>query len=555
MSPSDGPEYRFFDPFPLEFRRIRPAFLFFSSTDNVARQLIDVAREEQSPSTRNRSVTSSNVFPRPAAPQSRQHTRAISENPRPATGDTTLLDHPDGVINDSTGHSNLAHNAHGTRHARSNFQPFPPRTPPSENRSNRPTNLAVETVPENSSSTGKPPHQRFRTSWRNSAASDAFSSFLDMEDDAEDPKAAGHSSVSNASKDKFDYPGETLDELVGRLLSLPLSKQEAKFSPVFLCLYRKFATPAQLLGSIITHFDQVGTSALPQLTRSTDQLRFLNVLAQWVSEYPGDFAAAKTRNRLTDFITRLEADMVFVVAAKEINMSLEKYVDDDDLCWAFNNGEVAADSLETFLDTSVQSSPSTFVASNPADMINSMSTLDLTEENTDMSSQYSNFSTSSVDRSGSISSQSFRTLLSIESAQREAQRLELIPRNLLTKTQWRIFMDTPDEEFAREVTRMDWIMYSSFRPRELIRHVSVATGDKDKPSSNLENINRMIKSFNHLAFFVASMILLRDKAKHRAETLEKFMNISLVSLFFVLFVLISSRHTVYFAFAYKLTLI
>lgn len=369
-----------------------------------------------------------------------------------------------------------------------------------------------------------------------------------MEDDPDDPKATSHLLASSSSKDKLDYPGETLDELVVRLLSLPLSKQEAKFSPVFLCLYRKFATPAQLLVSIIAHFEKLGASTLPQLTRNADQLRFLNVLAQWVSDYPGDFAAAKTRNRLTEFLARLESEMVFVVAAKEINLSLEKYVDDDDLCWAFNNGEPGADSLETFLDTSVQSSPSTFVASNPADIINSMSTLDLTEEHNDIASQYSNISTSSIDRSGSISSQSFRTLMSIESAQREAQRLELIPRNLLTKMQWRIFMDTPDEEFAREVTRMDWIMYSSFRPRELIRHVSVATGDKDKPSSNLENINRMIKSFNHLAFFVASMILLRDKPKHRAETLEKFMNISLVRIRSQI-----STHPVYFIVAYKLT--
>ena len=37
----------------------------------------------------------------------------------------------------------------------------------------------------------------------------------------------------------------------------------------------------------------------------------------------------------------------------------------------------------------------------------------------------------------------------------------------------------------------------------------------------------MINHFNHVAKWVASMILLRDKAKHRAQMLEKFMSIAL----------------------------
>lgn len=89
-------------------------------------------------------------------------------------------------------------------------------------------------------------------------------------------------------------------------------------------------------------------------------------------------------------------------------------------------------------------------------------------------------------------------------------------------------METPEEEFARELTRIDWIMYNSFRPRDLVRHVSISGMDKEKIKS-LKNVNRMIKQFNHLAFFVASMILLRDKPKHRAKALEKFMLIAAVS--------------------------
>ncbi|KAK2742473.1 hypothetical protein FQN57_005364 [Myotisia sp. PD_48] len=477
----------------------------------------------------NRRTTTNSFVPRSNNPHNRQHTRASSENPRPTAGDTTLPDHSGGVNSDSTKNPNLAQHPQGSRYARSNSQPVPPRTPPG-NRVNRGTTLMGESVPEDSSP-GRSRYRRLRTTWRHSAGSDAFSSFLDMEDESEDSKPTGSPSSPNASKEKLEESGFPFEELVDRLLSVPLSKQDAKFPPIFLCLYRKFATPAQLLSAILTRFDLISSSTSPQLTRHADQLRFLNVLAQWVSEYPGDFAAPKTRRELTDFIAMLEKNLVFAFAAKEMNSFLEKFVDDDDLCWAYSDevsDDTEADHVETFLDTSVQSSPSTFVASNADDAANNMSALDLSQESLDLSSQYSNLSTtSSFDRSGSISSQSFRTLLSIESAQREAQRLELIPRNLLTKVLWRMFMDIPDEDFAREVTRMDWIMYSSFRPRELIRHVSVSNSEKERLSVSLENVNRMIKSFNHLAFYVASIILLRDKAKHRAAALEKFMNISL----------------------------
>ncbi|EEQ29357.1 hypothetical protein McanMca71_004253 [Microsporum canis] len=469
------------------------------------------------PSSSPNLTPSSTLLPRQPVPRNRPHTRASSENPRPSTSDTTRSDRSGGGGNaESSSTSTLVPGAHGSRYARSNSQPVPPRTPPGSTISNRSTS---ETIIEDSPP-GKTRYRNLRTTWRHSAGSDAFSSFLDMDDELEDSRSAGSPSSQNQSKDKQDDTGSTLDELVDRLLSLPLSKQDGKFPPIFLCLYRKFATPFQVLTAIIARFEHINCSRSPLLTRHADQLRFLNVLAQWVSEYPGDFAGAKSRRLLTNFITSLEKNIVFAFAAKEMNAYLDKFVEDDDLCWAYNDEDSLPEPSDSFMDTSYQGSSNR--------MSQSMGNFNVSEVDLDHSSQNSNLSTtSSADRAGSISSQSFKTLLSVESAQQEAQKLEIVPRNLLTKTQWRIFMDIPDEEFAREVTRMDWIMYSSFRPRELIRHVSLSGPNKGKSAAYLENVNRMIKSFNHLAFFVASMVLLRDKAKHRAQALEKFMNISL----------------------------
>jgi hypothetical protein len=57
-----------------------------------------------------------------------------------------------------------------------------------------------------------------------------------------------------------------------------------------------------------------------------------------------------------------------------------------------------------------------------------------------------------------------------------------------------------------------------------VRHVSLTAEQKEKCKS-LKNVNRMINHFNHVAKWVANMILIRDKPKHRAPALEKFMNI------------------------------
>ena len=165
------------------------------------------------------------------------------------------------------------------------------------------------------------------------------------------------------------------------------------------------------------------------------------------------------------------------------------------------------------------------------DLIHRISTLDLGDDGPDLSSQNSGTlsnSSSLAARSDSTLTYSATMHAAYEDAQRKARQLSLTPKFLLSKIQWRLFMDIPDDDFARELTRIDWIMFTSFRPRDLVRHVSISGKDKDKIKS-LENVNRMIKEFNHLAFFVASMILLRDKPKHRAKALEKFMGVAQVS--------------------------
>ncbi|PWY82891.1 ras guanyl-nucleotide exchange factor RasGEF [Aspergillus heteromorphus CBS 117.55] len=483
--------------------------------------------------------------PNPSTTPNWHHTRANSETPTavfigaaggPITGALDPGVDGYGVDRQPGDPANLASNGQNFRYARSNSHPVRPLTPPGPRLNSRKQSASGDSSP------GKDLNRQHRlhTAWRNSAGSDAFSNFLEMGEEFDGPRSAPSSPGSKdqtPSESSTSDAGFTFDELVDRLIAQPMSKHDSKFASIFLCLYRKFAAPSTLLNALVNRFERNERDITDQLNRIAVQLRLLGVMAQWVSEYPGDLAYPKTRKRITDFVTTLEKSHFYMFAAKEVGSYLEANADDDNIGWPFRDGDVEEfDSSEPPLLFSGRSSPSIFLGAPPLsdegeeeeeDPIYNMSALDLSEgapePTSRLSASMSNSFTS--EKPGTIATQSF-TFLNIEAAQKEGEQLNLTPRIPLTKVQWRQLMEIPDEDFARELTRIDWIMFNAFRPRDLVRHVAISGVEKDKIQS-LKHVNRMIKQFNHLAFFVASVILLRDKPKHRAKALEKFMNIAL----------------------------
>ena len=362
-------------------------------------------------------------------------------------------------------------------------------------------------------------------------------SYLDSQDDsagnAENVLKSDKANVAalQPSQDETKGLGVSFHDLVDRLISQPMSKSDAKFVAIFLCLYRKFAAPLDLISAIMLRFEQLNQSEYPRILRISSQLRYLNILAQWISGYPGDFAHVLTRRNMASFITSLAGNRVFAVASTEMSYYLDVVDKDDDTEWGCSdNTRSRASTVESSRSrSSVQSTSLTLnadlaaedsiVESNPEQKIRRQSTRSSATPST----------SSSADRSGSQSNGSFQTLLnSVENAQRQAQLLNPVPRNALTKVQWHYLMDTSDDDIAGELTRIDWIMFSSIKPRDLVRHVILPADRKEKCKS-LENVNRMINQFNHVAFWVANTILLRNKAKHRAKALEKFMGVAWVS--------------------------
>ncbi|ETN37064.1 uncharacterized protein HMPREF1541_08054 [Cyphellophora europaea CBS 101466] len=361
----------------------------------------------------------------------------------------------------------------------------------------------------------------------------AFQTFLNMDEESLDDSP--HPDVEASSKAMKAlavgaYPtgnetGVSFHDLVERLLTLPASKQDSKFVPSFLCLYRLFATPKQLLVAIIDRFVKTEKSDLVRFTKVAEMLRYLQVLGQWTAQYPGDFAPAQVRDIATAFVQSLEKSREFSPAAREINNNLATHVADDDQDWAYDDGPNSASSkgsFSTHKKTPTSSSTSIPSSMNEIGMKHSGRGEAPDTDDDDKQGSILSPSVSQVLRTGN-SSQTLLNIAQLEEAREEAKRLRPNPCIRLTKVQWHQFMDMPTDEIAREITRIDWTMYSSIRPRDYVRHVTIS---EKRRSRRNDNISVMVRQFNHLALFVSGMILLRDKAKHRARAMEKFMSLA-----------------------------
>ncbi|KAF2470591.1 ras GEF [Lindgomyces ingoldianus] len=328
---------------------------------------------------------------------------------------------------------------------------------------------------------------------------------------------------STVSEQPSNEKGYSFDQLVDRLLAQPMSKNDSKFVAIFLSLYRRFSTPGQLLEAILKRFEALKKDKNPHVIRIISQLRYLAVLQQWVSCYPGDFAYRTTHRTIRKFAQELATNKEFSVAAKEILHDLEMVQEDDDTDWACNDRQrYQTEPVPTFhnvLDEDSEDDEFTraigHLSVSSADRLSIARSMNTVTTNTSRNTQ-------STTGSGSSS----QTLLhQVEMNQKLAKQLEPNPIKPLSKIQWHQLMNESDEAIARELTRVDWIMFSSIRPRDLVRHVSMNAEEK-KRCKSLENVNRMIDHFNHVAYLVTNYILLRDKPKHRALMLEKWMQVA-----------------------------
>ncbi|KAK0706454.1 ras guanine nucleotide exchange factor domain-containing protein [Lasiosphaeria miniovina] len=354
-------------------------------------------------------------------------------------------------------------------------------------------------------------------------------SFLDIEEsDSESYRYSDDIPILQRNDESFiDRPvksaGVSFDDLVDRLLSQRMTRSDSNFAEIFLCLYRKFAAPCELLAAILVRLERVRNDGnMHTLIRIDAQMRMVEVVAKWVSLYPGDFARPATRKNLEELIRNLSGEPIFYAAAQQMRDHLEqKVVEDDDTGWAKSddvdeNWSGPADRLSGLgKDAAAGRKQSEFAESMGSSQPDELGPV--SQRRPSQGSELSDL-------------HSGRTPVrfqfhSFEDYDREAATMVPTATLPLNKFRYHIFMDIDAEDIADEITRIDWVMFGSIRIRDMVRHVSLPLDQKEKCRS-LKNINRMVAHFNHVAKWVSNMILIRDKAKHRAPCLEKFMVIA-----------------------------
>ncbi|KAH0347006.1 ras GEF, partial [Aureobasidium melanogenum] len=316
--------------------------------------------------------------------------------------------------------------------------------------------------------------------------------------------------VDSQSEAPSDERGYSFDNLVDRLLKLPKSKADSRFGSVFLALYRKFAAPGQLLEAIVHRFEALEKEDGPFMTKTASQLRYLSVIEQWIRTYPGDFAHIKTRRRMRTFVAKLSNTRIFSAAAREMSCDLDVVTEDDDTNWACCDMDREKRGLLS-PDLSWSSRVSTLLDDPDFDFSDNLGSLSLDGGQ-------------SRNQMGSLHTD-FGMLQNVDAARRQGPSLVPTPKAPISKSHWHVLMETPTDSIACELTRIDWIMFSAVRPRDLVRHVSLSQAQKAQCKS-LVHVSRMIEHFNHVRDWVANLILLREKAKHRVLMLEKLMHVA-----------------------------
>lgn len=420
------------------------------------------------------------------------------------------------------------------------------------------------------------PERHKITSNLSQCATETETLFSDNDNFQYEPQDILASSARSTVLQSNPEEGLTFEELIARLVSHPTSKKDVNFTTIFLCLYRDFASPLQLLNALLGWYEEVDRNDELYLLTYASKLRLLNILSQWVSEHPGDFSAGTaTRKNLYALISNIENDPVFAFSAKELTLSLDVVVEDCDAgAFRFGNEPDSPSSQEVqkqlmFTPTPTSTSPYDPALYSPSDTAaaaaaspivlqtrSPRSSRNPVEDLLDAPSHNQDLRRGSADTLGNESWAHSSTTTNVPSdsipsvtnllatQQSEAPNHSTKSRVPVTKEATKIFFAVSDEEFANEITRMDWMMYSSMRLREMCRYVRTPLA-KRSTDPNVQNVHRMVASFNHLAAFVVTMILSRDSPKARAKIMQRFIEIAYVSVQWCVVIILPLAHLVY----------
>ena len=316
-------------------------------------------------------------------------------------------------------------------------------------------------------------------------------------DTSKDSTAHTQHHNGDCGEDQRTY--STLTSLIQRLLATPSSDADVQFTSVFLTLYKMFAAPNDLLDAMLdlTQHDSIHN----QMSDTNSSARLIAIIHYWIVSYPGDFAQGPTRDRLKIFLSSFTNDDPFQARRQQIDQALSVVAQDDNTLWACKDD--AASLTPTTSKTS-----DVYLNQSPAGITQIESRVSETSKRTSVTKSRSRMNIPSLQRP-SLSPTSNRSFV----------------QQPMGKADWRAFMELPEDILAQSIAIINRRLFVAAKPRDFIRQITVPAKNRSSFPS-LSNIAALTAHFNHLAHWVATIVLVRDKAKHRVLALEKVMRLA-----------------------------
>lgn len=372
----------------------------------------------------------------------------------------------------------------------------------------------------------------------------------------------------------------SIEELWDKLFFSAVSGNDDRFLHMFMTFFRGFARPIDLLNQIVVRFDALarGEKSDGVMIRYS-LMKLTTMLGDWMQEYPGDLSDSETFSILVDFYDRLlvHPATTHIAAPMQPLLDVVRSAPDLDAIWSKDQDNdkprsVAADvppvkpydtrsrapstssnsaaavaisrlheggrgtsethttanSDATTAASSVashgQHSTSESIRGNRRRSTSDVTTISSEGHRSANSSAAMSASTGAGGMSGNGSSQYLGNSgqlpgIGVPKGPVTVQMQKAILRNTSN-----MLFEIRDEDIAHELTRIEWDLFCTIGPRDLLRHILVSRSLRAPNSS----VAQSIAHFNYISAWVCSLVLVQSKAKQRARMLEKFMEVATI---------------------------
>ncbi|GAA5876325.1 hypothetical protein JCM3774_003723 [Rhodotorula dairenensis] len=304
------------------------------------------------------------------------------------------------------------------------------------------------------------------------------------------------------------------EDLVDKFLHASVAGDDDEFMTAFLITFRRFVRPLRVLEQLVARFRFVSEQTLEMTLKRYGQLRLSSTLSMWLQSYPGDFADSATLDCLRHFV---EIDLSHsgtwlshhVYELTPLLPSIAR-ITDPDAGWSISGNDLAQQDpsdrprprSQVFLPTNrSQASLASTTCSSDAPS--------LTEDGIASSARYQHSDGVSLDsRSSATGSASI------------PMKRELSGVTALLVETSNALVEVSAQDIAVQITRLAWDSFAGITPRDAMRHVLARK--EESQAVKKSPIARSIDFVNHLARWVATMILVQSRPKSRALLVEKF---------------------------------